>query len=254
MLILERAERVLASTIGRTADISTPWIMFMSWQEVLFASWPVAPELIRPHVPSQLELDLFDGQAWVSLVPLLMADVHFRDLPPLPGQGTFPELNLRTYVKAGDDHGAYFLSIECPNAFTTWLSDTFFSAPYLNAEVALLTQDNVRYFQSRRTHQGAPAAQFVASYSPVGDPFTPDPESLDSFLVERYAAFTVDARGGVHRMDIRHDVWRIQRAQAEFLVNTIPSAAGLSLPTLAPAHLGFAQTVDTLVFPVVHQQ
>src|SRR5262249_52242250 len=76
-----------------------PWVMFQRWHDLLFAHWALEPEQVRPLVPPELELDLFDGRAWVGIIPFWMSDVHVRGLPPLPGSGTFPETNLRTYVR-----------------------------------------------------------------------------------------------------------------------------------------------------------
>jgi uncharacterized protein YqjF (DUF2071 family) len=43
---------------------------FQSWRNLLFIHWPVSAAALRRLVPRQLELDLYDGQAYVSLIPL----------------------------------------------------------------------------------------------------------------------------------------------------------------------------------------
>lgn len=35
------------------------------WRELLFMHWAVPPEVMRPLLPAGMELDLWDGQAWV---------------------------------------------------------------------------------------------------------------------------------------------------------------------------------------------
>ena len=49
-------------------------------------------------IPPALEIDTFEGQAWLGIVPFRMEDVAPRVLPAPPGPGAFPELNVRTYV------------------------------------------------------------------------------------------------------------------------------------------------------------
>ena len=74
----------------------TPWVFRMRWVDLLFAHWPVPVEALRPLVPAALEIDTFEGQAWLGIVPFRMEDVAPRFLPAPPGPGAFPELNVRT--------------------------------------------------------------------------------------------------------------------------------------------------------------
>jgi uncharacterized protein YqjF (DUF2071 family) len=92
--------------------------MCMTWRDLLFAHWPVPPEALLHRVPATLELDTFDGDAWLGVVPFLMDDVQLRWLPPLPGAGRFPELNVRTYVRSGDRAGVWFFSLDAASRLT----------------------------------------------------------------------------------------------------------------------------------------
>jgi uncharacterized protein YqjF (DUF2071 family) len=92
-----------------------PWIMAQTWHDLLFAHWPVPFEVLRPLVPSQLPLDVFEGQCWVGVVPFWMSGVRGRGLPAIPGLSRFPELNVRTYVSYRDKPGVYFFSLDAAN-------------------------------------------------------------------------------------------------------------------------------------------
>src|SRR5512145_2275490 len=89
---------------------NTPWVMTQTWHDLLFAHWPVERAQLRGVVPSVFELDLFDGEAWVGIVPIHMTNVAPRFIPALPLISSFPELNVRTYVRVGDQAGVYFFS------------------------------------------------------------------------------------------------------------------------------------------------
>ena len=82
------------------------------WHDLLFAHWQVNPDNLRPLVPAPLELDIYDGRAWVAVTPFHMSDVRMRALPPIPGMSAFPELNVRTYVKFGGVPGVFFFSLD----------------------------------------------------------------------------------------------------------------------------------------------
>src|SRR4051794_22172166 len=88
------------------------WSMAMRWEDLLFAHWRIEPGLLRPHIPSGLELDLFDGAAWLGVVPFRMANTRLRVLPPMPGTSAFPELNVRTYVTRDGKPGVWFFSLD----------------------------------------------------------------------------------------------------------------------------------------------
>src|SRR5262245_19513709 len=46
-----------------------PWIMTQSWHDLLFAHWPVVVRTLRSKIPPGVELDLFDHQAWLGILP-----------------------------------------------------------------------------------------------------------------------------------------------------------------------------------------
>ena len=81
-----------------------PWIMTQSWHDLLFAHWPVGERELRERVPPGLELDLFEGQAWLSIAPFHMTNVAPRGVPALPwvSASSFSDPTR----KAGPSHSA----------------------------------------------------------------------------------------------------------------------------------------------------
>ena len=85
-------------------------VMRQNWLQLLFLHWVVAPERLRPLVPAGLDLDLFEGRAYVGLVPFTMTGVRPVWAPAVPGLSSFHETNVRTYVhRAGRDPGRLVL-------------------------------------------------------------------------------------------------------------------------------------------------
>jgi uncharacterized protein YqjF (DUF2071 family) len=74
-------------------------VLRQSWSNLLFVHWDVRPEILRRLLPTELELDLFEGAAFVGLVPFTMAGVRLDGLPAVPGLSRFHETNVRTYVR-----------------------------------------------------------------------------------------------------------------------------------------------------------
>jgi len=226
-------------------DTSRHWIMFQRWHDLLFAHWPVEPKSLRTLVPAALELDLFDGRAWIGVVPFRMGGIRLRGMPAVPGTAAFEELNVRTYVQAGGRRGVYFFSLDARNRLAVEVARRWFRLPYFHARMRLADDGRTLRYASERIHRGVPPAALRMEYRPTGDVFTSQPGSLEEFLTERYCLFTADARG-VKRGDIEHEPWPLQRAAATFEVNSMATASGIALPATAP-HLLFARELDVRI-------
>ena len=75
-----------------------PWIMVQRWHDLLFAHWRCPVSDLRPLIPEPLEIETFEGDAWIGVIPFFMSGVRMRATPPVPTANAFEELNVRTYV------------------------------------------------------------------------------------------------------------------------------------------------------------
>lgn len=227
----------------------TPFVMHQTWQDLLFAHWRVPAQELSRVVPPSLPLDTFDGSAWVAVVPFRMSAVRPRFLPPVPWLSTFPELNVRTYVALDGEPGVYFFSLDAANPAAVRIARKFFHLPYFDAEMACEHHGEGISYTSHRTHRGAPPADLKVRYRPTGGIFTAERGSLEYFLTARYCLYTAEANGQVARGEIHHAPWRLQRAEAELVLNTMTAAHGIQLPA-GPPHLLFARKLDVVVWPL----
>ena len=222
---------------------SSAWVMTQTWHDLLFAHWPLDAAVLREKIPSQFELDQFDGQAWLGVVPFHMSNVSPRGVPPLPWISAFPELNVRTYVRVGGVPGVYFFSLDAANPAAVAIARTMFHLPYFSAAMKVEESDGWIDYASHRDTNSGPAAEFVGRYRPIGEPRPPVAGTLEYFLTERYCLFTLDASFRSYRLDIHHPPWPLQSAEALISVNTMARAAGIHLPALAPL-LHFSKRQD----------
>ena len=227
---------------------SGPWVLLMSWHDLLFMHWPVPEEVLRSLIPPALHLDTFGGRAWLGITPFRMSDVRPRFLPSVPPLSNFPELNVRTYVTAGGKPGIWFFSLDAANPVAVRLARATFHLPYFDAEMyCRVVGDEVRYW-SVRTRRGAPGAKFAARYRPVGEPFESRPGTLENFLTERYCLYAADGRGHLYRGDIHHYPWPLQRAELEIESLAMTEQIGVALPETEPL-LHFSKRLDVLAWP-----
>jgi uncharacterized protein len=221
-----------------------PWIMAQTWHDLLFAHWPIAYDSLRPLVPSELALDIFEGRCWVAVAPFHMSGVRARGLPPLPGFSHFPELNVRTYVTVDDKPGVYFFSLDAANQAAVWAARWFYRLPYFRAHMQVETQGELITYHSRR-EQGK--AEFLGQYRAIAPARLRAMGTLEHWLTERYCLYTVSG-GQIYRAEIHHPQWPLQDAHAEIETNTVASAAGLVLPHVPPL-LHFAKKLEVLIWP-----
>jgi len=220
--------------------------MTQTWHDLLFAHWAVDPAALRPRVPGELELDTFDEQAWIGIVPFHMSNVAPLGVPAIPWLSAFPELNVRTYVRVGRKAGVYFFSLDASRTPAVLAARALFGLPYFLASMRVDAGAGAVHYISRRTASRV-RAELVASYRPAGPPAVPVPGSLEYFLTERYCLFTVDRRRRVHRVDIHHPPWPLQPADAEIAINTMADASGIRLPATAPL-LHYAKRQDIVAW------
>mgnify|MGYP002622672419 FL=1 len=218
--------------------------MTQMWHDLLFMHWPLPPDVLRPLLPPGLDLDTFDGRAWIGVVPFRMSGIRFRFLPPVPGTSAFPELNVRTYVTVGDKPGVWFFSLDASNRLAVAAARTWFRLPYFRARMATRAEGEWISYRSRRTHRGAPPGEFRARYRPTGPAATAAPGSLEHFLVERYCLYAPARRGGLARGEIDHEPWPLQPAECAVETNSV---APVTLPPDPPL-LHFALRVRTRVW------
>jgi hypothetical protein len=207
----------------------------MRWRDVAFAHWPVDPEAVARVLPEGLAVATHDGDAYLGVVPFVMSEIGVRGVPL--GR-SFPELNLRTYVRHDGERAVYFLSLDAADRLGVGVARAFYALPYYRAELRVerVASDGdapAVTVRSRRTHRGAPPARFDATCRATGESFTPEPGSLAAFLTENYAFYATGSRGGARvllRGRIDHEPWTLRPASIDVRSNSLFRAANLDRP------------------------
>lgn len=219
----------------------------MRWHDLLFAHWPVSVEALRPLIPPIFEIDTYDGEAWIGVVPFRMTGFRNRIAPVIPWAGAFAEINVRTYVRIGGRGGVYFFSLDTHRRLAVWGARRFFSLPYYRAEIACRNEDEAIAYESNRVHRDAPPARFRGRYAPTSGATAATCGTLDYFLTERYSLYTVDRRGNACVGEIHHAPWPLQPAELDIETNEMTAQIGLALPETKPV-LHFARELDVVAW------
>ena len=230
LFVMETKEHSIDRLAMRTRPHGSP-IMQQAWENLLFLHWPMDPAVLRPLIPECLEIDLFEGQAWVSVTPFELNDLRALTLPAIPGLSSFTELNVRTYVVHNGQPGLWFFSLDASKLLPAIAARVFFMLPYFKAQMDYSAGGNAFAFSSKRIVP--PDAEFEATWRTGQRLRAPDTDSLAFFLVERYCCY---ALGGPRLFQIRiyHHPWILVEAEAQVEKSTMFSAAGLPEPGTTP--------------------
>ncbi len=124
------------------------WIIQQKWSDVLFVSFEIDVDLLRSELPKELEVDIFNGKAYLSIVPFVMSDIRFFFTPPLPFSKLI-ELNLRTYVRYKNKPGIYFFTLDSDHRLGNFLAQKIFNLPYRYAILDINIGNKVYDVQSK---------------------------------------------------------------------------------------------------------
>jgi uncharacterized protein YqjF (DUF2071 family) len=215
-----------------------PWVQAQSWVDLAFMHWRVDEHELRRLLPESVELDTFDGSAWLGIVPFRIVDFRLRGLPPRPFTSSWSELNVRTCVTRDGKPGVWFFSLDASSTLAVEAAKRLYRLPYYRATMSCVRRGEHLHYESSRT-----GAAFSARYRGEGDFFHAEAGSLDWFLVERYCLYTENG-GRLYRAEIHHPRWDLQQGEAEIDLNTM---APLPLPDDEP-HVLFSPRQDVVLW------
>lgn len=217
--------------------------MEQHWSDLLLLHWPISPKVLRPTIPDDLELDLFEGQAWASVVGFHLSGLRMRPIRWIPWKD-FDEVNLRTYVKTSDGkRGVWFHSLDSTDMFAVLGARILYGLAYRPAKITRSLSKQAISYQSytNRLFKKVPARIDAQLDKSVGTTKIAR-EPLDRFLLERYrfwARRKVGERSS--SAQIRHrpyDAMRLQRAEYK---GGLFSAFGLPEPKVSPVVAHYCQ-------------
>ena len=183
------------------------WKFYQEWNNVIFLHWQVDIEELKKFVPKELEIDLFNGKPWISIVAFTMENIRPRNLPPFPPISNFDEVNIRTYVKSNDKTGVYFLNIEGGNFLSCKVAKAISELPYTYSKI----KRRGKIYESKNREQN----NWLNIEFTVGEEIR-EKDEIDSWLTERYALFHVNKRG-INEFEIQHIEWPIKEISIQNL-------------------------------------
>ena len=162
---------------------------FMSqrWEDLLLLHWPIDESIVRDTLPDDLEVDLFEGKAWLSVVSFKLTGLRISPFRWMPWPA-FWEINLRSYVKdKKGNRGIWFYSLDSSDAFAVSGARMLYGLPYNFARTDGYSDgERISFTSDRKFPHTKARSDFGATFPSSGNKARFTDSGLDQFLLERY--------------------------------------------------------------------
>jgi hypothetical protein len=195
------------------------------WRNLTFMHWKIDPIRLAPYIPEGLELDIYEGKAYVGVIPFEMKKVRPRFLPWLPGISNFPEFNIRTYVTKDGKGGVLFLTLDAYSRITCAYAPRAYGLPYRYSKCKFSAKDEIYSWESKRVSNGL---SLCGEACAKGENMRAKKDSLEEFLFERYSLYTVK-NGTLQITHTQHDPWVFQEGKVTVEDNSLTESYDLGI-------------------------
>lgn len=218
-------------------DVSAPEpverpILHQSWNRCTWLHWDYEPAAIQGLLPEGLEVDTWEGRAWVGLVPFVIEDQHPAGLPRLPWLSTAHETHFRTYCTARDGtSGSYFVYLENDLLPGVAAGRLGFRLNYVWSSLRMRRQGDLVTYRGRRLVPPGAAHEIRVR---VGKPYAEgELSAVEHFVTAQWVLFTKygPRLAAVH---VEHPPWPIYRATLLGIEGNLFEAAGVPRPVGEP--------------------
>jgi len=222
-------------------------VMFQRWVQLLFLHWSISPDIVQMTLPHGLQVDTFEGNAWVGIVPFFMRGVRPAGFASVPGISNFLELNLRTYVRdLRGRPGIWFYSLDANQPLAVCAARALFALPYEFAQMSARVSDGeIDYWSHRFGFKNSLHYRYRASEKLGEARFG----SLEFFLIERYRLF---ARRGnkLFTGRVHHSPYQLRKVAVTDADPELFAMDGFETPAEPPAHTIYSERVDVSIYPM----
>ena len=172
------------------------------WSNLALLTYAVPARVLEPDLPPGCQLDEREGRVFVSLVAFDFLDTRVLGVP-WPGFRDFPEINLRFYVRHGEDRGVCFIREFIPGRFAAWVARALYNEPYLRAPMSSRTEEDPAEITVRHTLRFGDR-EHTLRVTGQKPPVHPSEDSIEHFFKEHQWGFGRTRGGRLVRYEVAH--------------------------------------------------
>jgi uncharacterized protein len=180
------------------------------WEDIIMANYEIDPNILIPFLPKGVELDLFNGKCYASLVGFMFKKTKIFNVP-IPFFGNFEEINLRFYVKRKEGtvlkRGVVFINETIPYPIVAWTANKLYNEHYTVVptkhkiiEEELLKKVEFKWLLNKKWNSIAVTTATTSEKM--------KPNSLESFIYEHYYGYTKINENKTEEYKLQHPSWK----------------------------------------------
>jgi uncharacterized protein YqjF (DUF2071 family) len=180
------------------------------WRNLVMANYKIDPKALVSYLPAHTELDLFEGDSYVSLVGFLFQNTKIKSIG-FPFHRTFEEINLRFYVRHKVDgqwrRGVVFVKEIVPKVIITLIANGLYDENYVTLPTQHVWQekDDTLFVQYKWKYRTWNSIEVLAEKQNI----SPMEGSQEEFITEHYWGYAQNKRGFTTEYGVEHPKWRI---------------------------------------------
>ncbi len=182
-----------------------------NWEDIIMANYEIDPEILIPFLPKGVELDLYEGKCYVSLVGFMFKNTKLFTIP-IPYFGNFEEINLRFYVKRTEENvvkrGVVFINETIPYPIVAWVANKLYKEHYTvvptKHEIVLEESSKKVKFEWLVNKKWNSITLLASTKSEAMSP-----NSLERFIYEHYYGYTKINENETEEYKLQHPSWKV---------------------------------------------
>ena len=181
------------------------------WENIIMANYEIEPKILIPFLPKGVDLDLYDGKAYIRLVGFMFKNTKLFNIP-IPLLGTFEEINLRFYVTRKDGNqtkrGVVFINETIPYKLVAWMANKLYKEHY----TVVPTKNDIR------SDEKSQKIEFKWLLNKKWNSIFVEAEiesekmkknSLEKFIYEHYYGYTKIDEQKTEEYQLQHPSWKV---------------------------------------------
>jgi uncharacterized protein len=181
------------------------------WENIIMANYVIEPEMLAPYLPKGVELDLYNGKSYVSLVGFMFKNTKLFNIP-IPYLGTFEEINLRFYVlrKEGNEikRGVVFINETIPYKLVAWMANKLYKEHYTTIPtkhniIISETKKDIEYTWLKENKWNSIKIEATTTQENL------QKGSFEQFIFEHYYGYTKISESATEEYKLHHPSWKI---------------------------------------------
>lgn len=185
-----------------------PVFLTAAWRHLVMLNYAIDPAVLAPRLPRGLELDLFQGTCYVSIVGFLFCDTKVMGIP-IPFHRNFEEVNLRFYVRreTGGEvrRGVVFVKELVPRYMIAKVASTVYNEPYEAVAMRHDVAPDAGRYEYGWDYARRPCLVAGTRIAPLA---FAAPDSEAAFITEHYWGYTRLRNGHTAEYQVEHPTWR----------------------------------------------